>query len=195
MFLQLSKRFSDYQVALLHGKLSQDEKEEIMRNFKSGKTQILVSTTVIEVGVDVPNATVMVIEQAERFGLAQLHQLRGRVGRGDKKSYCYLIPGDKISQDGQKRLKVLEKTNNGFIIAEEDLKIRGHGEVLGTKQSGEQELPYSDIVKYNKLLGTAREIAYEIIKKDPYLDKPENRLIKKEMLKLWGKKMKLGEIG
>lgn len=195
MYEKLSKVFLNYSVSLLHGKMSKDEKEEIMGDFKKGKIKILVSTTVIEVGVDVPKATVMVIEQAERFGLAQLHQLRGRVGRSERKSYCYLVAGDNVSKDGWKRLKVIEETNNGFVIAEEDLRIRGQGEILGTNQSGEQEIPYIDFIKYNDMLIKSRKIAKEILKEDSLLQYNKNRMLKEEMFKLWGEKMKLGKIG
>ncbi len=191
---KLKDLFSNFRVSLLHGRMRPDEKEEIMRKFKNGEIDILVSTTVIEVGVDVPNATVMVIEHAERFGLAQLHQLRGRVGRGRKESFCFLVAGKEAGSVAFRRLRVLEKTTDGFKIAEEDLKIRGPGEILGTKQSGEQELSYSDIIKYRRLLEIARESAESIIKADPTLKFKENQAIRYEMLRLWGKRLDLGKI-
>ena len=137
MYKELSSRiFPDAPVALLHGRLDADEKDQVMRRFQNGEIKILVSTTVIEVGVDVPNATVMVIEHAERFGLAQLHQLRGRIGRGAAKSYCILITGGKVSEEAERRLDAMVRTNDGFQIAELDLELRGPGEFFGTKQAG-----------------------------------------------------------
>ncbi len=194
MFEKIRLVFDNYTVGLIHGKMVAEEKEWIMNKFKKGEVQVLVSTTVIEVGVDVPNATIMVIEHAERFGLAQLHQLRGRVGRGDKESYCFLVVGKNAGENAVYRLKVLERTTDGFKIAEEDLKLRGPGEILGTKQSGEQEISYSDIIKYNKLLGQARKLAEEIIRLDPKLITDENQAIRYEMLRLWGEKLDLGKI-
>ena len=137
MYRELSgKIFPDLKVGLLHGRLDAELKDQVMRMFQRGELQILVATTVIEVGVDVPNATVMVIEHAERFGLAQLHQLRGRIGRGGAKSYCILMTGGKVSEEGQKRLDAMVKTNDGFRIAELDLELRGPGEFFGTRQAG-----------------------------------------------------------
>ena len=135
------KIFADLKVGLLHGRLDAEMKEQVMRMFQRGELQILVATTVIEVGVDVPNATVMVIEHAERFGLAQLHQLRGRIGRGAAKSYCILMTGGKVSEEGQRRLDAMVKTNDGFKIAELDLELRGPGEFFGTRQAGIAEFP------------------------------------------------------
>lgn len=155
--------FSNYKIGLLHGKLKNQEKEKIMHDFKEKKYDILVSTTVVEVGVDVPNATVMVIENAERFGLSQLHQLRGRVGRNDKQSYCILSSSTK-SEETKLRLKIMEQTNDGFVIAEEDLALRGPGEFLGIRQSGLPDLIISDIIKDAKILEIARKEAIEIIK-------------------------------
>ena len=142
MYRELSgKIFPDLKVGLLHGRLDADLKDQVMRMFQKGELQILVATTVIEVGVDVPNATVMVIEHAERFGLAQLHQLRGRIGRGAAKSYCILMTGGKVTEDGQRRLDAMVRTNDGFKIAELDLELRGPGEFFGTRQAGLPELP------------------------------------------------------
>jgi len=194
MFENLRKIFKGYNVGLLHGRMSPEEKEWIMRKFQRGEIDILVSTTVIEVGVDVPNATVMVIEHAERFGLAQLHQLRGRVGRSDKESVCFLIVGKNAGRQAYQRLRILEKTGDGFKIAEEDLKLRGPGEILGTRQSGEQEIPYSDIIRYNDLLALAREMAEEIISTDPELVVNDHQAVKMEMFKLWGERLELGKI-
>ncbi len=147
----------------MHGKLKNDEKEQVMNDFKNKKYDILVSTTVVEVGVDVPNATVIVIENAERFGLSQLHQLRGRVGRSALQSYCVLVSGTK-SQETRERLNIMTQTNDGFVIAEKDLQLRGPGEFLGTRQSGLPDLIISDIVKDAKILELARMEAIDFLK-------------------------------
>ncbi|MCI3918467.1 ATP-dependent DNA helicase RecG [Streptococcus intermedius] len=150
------------QVALLHGKMKSDEKDAIMQGFKKGKIDILVSTTVIEVGVNVPNATVMLIMDADRFGLSQLHQLRGRVGRGDKQSYAVLVANPK-TESGKKRMKIMTETTNGFVLAEEDLKMRGSGEIFGTRQSGLPEFQVADIVEDYPILEEARKVASQIV--------------------------------
>ncbi|RSJ25970.1 ATP-dependent DNA helicase RecG [Streptococcus intermedius] len=150
------------QVALLHGKIKSDEKDAIMQGFKKGKIDILVSTTVIEVGVNVPNATVMLIMDADRFGLSQLHQLRGRVGRGDKQSYAVLVANPK-TESGKKRMKIMTETTNGFVLAEEDLKVRGSGEIFGTRQSGLPEFQVADIVEDYPILEEARKVASQIV--------------------------------
>ena len=155
--------FPQFKIGLLHGKLKNDEKEEVMKDFKDGKYDILVSTTVVEVGVDVPNATVMVIENAERFGLSQLHQLRGRVGRSSLQSYCVLITSSR-SQETRERLEIMTETNDGFVIAEKDLQLRGPGEFLGTRQSGLPDLIISDIVRDAKILEIARNEAIDFVK-------------------------------
>lgn len=155
--------FPEFKIGLLHGKLKNDEKDEVMKNFKEGKYDILVSTTVVEVGVDVPNATVMVIENAERFGLSQLHQLRGRVGRNSLQSYCVLITSSK-NQETRERLGIMVETNDGFVIAEKDLQLRGPGEFLGTRQSGLPDLIISDIVRDAKILEIARNEAIDFVK-------------------------------
>ena len=156
--------FPKFKIGLLHGKLKNDEKEKVMKDFKDGKYDILVSTTVVEVGVDVPNATVMVIENAERFGLSQLHQLRGRVGRNSLQSYCVLITSSR-SQETRERLSIMTETNDGFVIAEKDLQLRGPGEFLGTRQSGLPDLIISDIVRDAKILELARNEAIDFVKK------------------------------
>ncbi len=156
--------FPDLNIGLLHGKLSNTEKEEVMESFKNKEYDILVSTTVVEVGVDVPNSTVMMIENAERFGLSQLHQLRGRVGRSDLQSYCLLVPA-KSSQATMDRLKIMEQTNNGFIISEKDLELRGPGEFLGTRQSGMVNFALADLIKDTKILETARKEAFNLVDK------------------------------
>ena len=175
---ELQNIFNEFKVEMLHGKMKANEKEKIMEKFKNGQIDILASTTVIEVGVDVPNATIMVIENAERFGLSQLHQLRGRVGRGSQQSFCFLISSNRISSIARERLKIMCKTNDGFKIAEEDLKIRGPGEFLGTKQSGLPEFKFADIVRDYQLLVKAKNRAFEIIKSSPDLENyPELKLM------------------
>jgi ATP-dependent DNA helicase RecG len=154
--------FPDLNVGLLHGRLPSDEKEEVMERFKKGEIHILVSTTVIEVGMDVPNATVMLIEQAERFGLAQLHQLRGRVGRGVKQSYCILVTG-KLNDPGRERIRTLVDSNDGFHIAEMDLRLRGPGEFFGTRQSGLPALRIAHIIRDQEILEAARAEALHFI--------------------------------
>jgi ATP-dependent DNA helicase RecG len=151
--------FPDYKVGLLHGKMRSTEKEETMRQFVSGDLDILVSTTVIEVGVDVPNASLMVIEHAERFGLSQLHQLRGRVGRGAEQSFCVLLTGDKKTTVAKERLGIMEETTDGFRIAEKDLEIRGQGDILGTRQSGIESFKMANIVRDLEILTEARKEA------------------------------------
>ncbi len=167
----------EYAVGMVHGKMKQAEKEREMDRFLSKQTQILVATTVIEVGVDVPNANVMVIENAERFGLSQLHQLRGRVGRGSDQSYCILMSSYELSAEARKRISTMVRTNDGFEIAETDLKIRGPGDLQGTQQSGILELRIADISKDEKILKLARSIASDIIHKDPELTTEKNAIL------------------
>jgi ATP-dependent DNA helicase RecG len=174
LYYRLSKgEFSDFRVALLHGQLKAAEKEETMDSFRRGEIDVLVSTVVIEVGVDVPNASVMVIEDANRFGLSQLHQLRGRVGRGEHQSFCVLI-AEATTEEAQRRLSVLAETGDGFRIAEEDLRIRGPGDVAGTKQHGELEFQFADLIRDGVLLERARTAALRILETDPGLEKPEH---------------------
>lgn len=175
------KYFSDLNVEVLHGKMKPSLKDEIMNNFKNNKIQILVSTTVIEVGVNVPNATLMIIENAERFGLAQLHQLRGRVGRGSHKSHCILIYSSKTNVC-KERMEIMEETNDGFRISEKDLEIRGPGEFFGTRQHGIPELKVANIFKHIKVLKLAQEEAKNIFKEDKNLNKEEYVLLKKEIM-------------
>ena len=151
------------------------DKQYEMERFIKRETQIMVATTVIEVGVNVPNASVMVVESAERFGLSQLHQLRGRVGRGNEQSYCVLMSSHKLSQDGKIRLETMTRTTDGFEIAEVDLRLRGPGDLMGTEQSGILQLKIADIIKDNELLKIARKDAFEILKLDPTLSSVENR--------------------
>ena len=167
--LKEEKEFSGLSIGLMHGKMKPQEKDEVMDQFRSGAFQILVCTTVIEVGVDVANATVMVIENAERFGLAQLHQLRGRVGRGAEQSFCFLI-ADAKSEPTRERLEIMEQTNDGFVIAEKDLELRGPGEFMGYRQSGLPDLLLADLVKDARTLEEARKMAIEIVKADPQLE-------------------------
>ncbi len=167
----------EYKVSIVHGKMKPADKEYEMQRFVNGETNIMVATTVIEVGVNVPNASVMIIESAERFGLSQLHQLRGRVGRGADQSYCILMSGSKLSSDAKTRLQTMVETNDGFKIAEVDLKLRGPGDLMGTQQSGVLNLRIADIVKDSMLLQKARSVAIEVLKNDPNLSKTENRNI------------------
>lgn len=176
---KLKSQFPNFSVGLLHGRLKSDEKDEVMKAFISNEIQILVSTTVIEVGVDVPNASVMIIEHAERFGLSQLHQLRGRIGRGERQSYCILMPDVKVSKAGAFRLKTMEETNDGFKIAEADLKLRGPGDFLGTKQSGLPDFKVADIVEDQFILAQAKEKAKQLIQQDSDLKLAEHQTLKK----------------
>ncbi|MEC7265042.1 MAG: ATP-dependent DNA helicase RecG, partial [Bacteroidota bacterium] len=164
----------EYQISIVHGQMKPADKDYEMERFVKGETQIMVATTVIEVGVNVPNASVMIIESAERFGLSQLHQLRGRVGRGAEQSFCILMTGHKLSEDAKTRLQTMTSTNDGFEIAEVDLKLRGPGDLMGTQQSGLLALKIADIVKDNQILQTARYHAMQLLKNDPRLEKEEN---------------------
>lgn len=166
-----------YQISIVHGQMKPVDKEFEMQRFIKGETQIMVATTVIEVGVNVPNASVMIIESAERFGLSQLHQLRGRVGRGADQSYCILMTSHKLSPDAKTRLETMVRTNDGFEIAEVDLKLRGPGDIMGTQQSGVLNLKIADIVKDNDILQTARHYAIKILKEDPSLSNPSNTVV------------------
>lgn len=166
-----------YQISIVHGQMKPEAKDYEMQRFVKGETQIMVATTVIEVGVNVPNASVMIIESAERFGLSQLHQLRGRVGRGAEQSFCILLSGVKLSEDSKTRLQTMVQTNDGFEIAEVDLKLRGPGDIMGTQQSGVLNLKIADIVKDNQILKIARSWAQRILKEDPNLQLPKHRVI------------------
>ncbi len=167
-----------YQISIVHGQMKPADKNFEMDRFINGETQIMVATTVIEVGVNVPNASVMIIESAERFGLSQLHQLRGRVGRGAEQSYCILMSGHKLSEDGKTRLQTMVSTNDGFELAEVDLKLRGPGDLMGTQQSGILNLKIADIVRDNQILKAAREYAKKILNEDPNLELPEHKMVK-----------------
>ena len=187
--------FPDHRLGLLHGRLSSEEKDAIMGAFKRRELDILVCTTVIEVGVDIPNATVMVIENAERFGLAQLHQLRGRVGRGAEQSYCLLIAGDKLSKEGRQRLLVMQESNDGFYVAEQDLHIRGPGELLGTKQAGLPELYVGNLLHHGIWLEQARRAAFALIDADPNLSRPEHQALRQALSTRWRGRFELATIG
>jgi ATP-dependent DNA helicase RecG len=173
--------FPEYQVGLLHGRMKSAEKDEVMQKFRRNEIQILVATTVIEVGVDVANANIMVIEHAERFGLSQLHQLRGRVGRGGYKSYCVLVLGYALSEDAQKRADIMESTNDGFKIAEADLEMRGPGEFLGTRQSGLPGFKLGNLVRDVKILQEARQAAFELVARDPDFANPEHQFLRAKL--------------
>jgi len=164
MYKEMSKHiFPDLRVGLLHGRLDPDEKENVMKLFQKGEISVLVSTTVIEVGVDVSNATIMVVEHAERFGLSQLHQLRGRIGRGAAKSYCILMTGGKISEEGQRRLDAMARTNDGFQIAELDLELRGPGEFFGTRQAGMPSFQVANLIRDRQILEAAKREAASVL--------------------------------
>jgi len=183
---QLSYQFPrpDYQISIVHGQMPNADKQFEMQQFIDGKSQIMVATTVIEVGVNVPNASVMVIENAERFGLSQLHQLRGRVGRGSDHSFCILMSGNKLSKEGKVRLDTMVRTNNGFEISEIDLQLRGPGDITGTQQSGVLDLKLADLAKDQIILSEARNTVIELFETDPQLEKPENALLKAHLTKL-----------
>ncbi|HBX66530.1 MAG TPA: ATP-dependent DNA helicase RecG, partial [Balneolaceae bacterium] len=185
----------DFKVGLIHGQMKTEEKDGAMQAFIKNEIQILVSTTVIEVGVDVPNASIMIIEHAERFGLSQLHQLRGRIGRGERQSYCILMPDVKVSKSGAVRLKTMEETNDGFRIAEADLKLRGPGDFLGTKQSGLPDFKFADIVEDQFLLGQAKEKAMELLGEDPQLQSPQNNSLQKIFSPYFKEKVKFYGMG
>lgn len=187
--------FPTLRIGLLHGRMSPEEKEEVMGRFKQNQLDILVSTTVIEVGIDVPNATLMVVEHAERFGLSQLHQLRGRVGRGHAKSRCILLTSGKISEDAEKRLRVMESTSDGFRIAEADLEIRGPGDFLGTRQSGMPDFRVASILRDGAILEQARQAAFGLLENDPEFSAAVNVPMKEELLHRWGRRLELATIG
>jgi ATP-dependent DNA helicase RecG len=184
--------FPDFRVGLLHGRMKTEEKDEVMRRFISHELDILVSTTVVEVGVDVPNATVMVVENAERFGLSQLHQLRGRIGRGEHESVCILISGSRRTEDAEKRLSIMEEASDGFRIAEADLVLRGPGDFLGTKQSGLPEFKFANLVRDGRILTEAREEAFRIVREDQTLTKYP--FLFQEVIKKWGHRLELGGV-
>ena len=187
--------FRDVAVGLLHGRLSSEAKDAVMQSFKAGDLRLLVSTTVIEVGIDVPNAAVMLIEHAERFGLSQLHQLRGRVGRGAWKSYCILLTGSNLSEDARRRVRAMTDTNDGFRIAEVDLELRGPGEFFGTRQSGLPEFRAADLIRDAAILQEARHDAAAIIAADGKLRRPEHAELRRQLLARWRGKLDLASVG
>lgn len=185
-FEKLRLQYPDVKFGLLHGRLKSEEKDAVMDLFRAGEIQVLVSTTVIEVGVDVPNANIMIVEHSERFGLSQLHQLRGRVGRGEYKSFCILILGHAVSTEAYERTSFLEKTNDGFKISEFDLQLRGPGEFMGTRQSGLPGFQMAHLVRDIEILQDARDAAFGIFEKDPKLSQPEHAAMKDYLLKAHG---------
>ena len=194
-FIHISEVFPEVKVGIVHGKMKSAEKEANMQSFVKGEARILVATTVIEVGVNVPNASVMMIESAERFGLSQLHQLRGRVGRGAEQSYCILVTSYKLSEDSRKRIDILTSSNDGFEIAEADLKLRGPGDLEGTQQSGIAfDLKIANLARDGQLIEYVRSIAKSILKIDPELSLPEHIILKQQLRKLFSKKVNWGVI-
>lgn len=186
--------FSNYNVTMLHGKMKPDEKDAAMNYFASGKSQIMVATTVIEVGVNVPNASVMVIESAERFGLSQLHQLRGRVGRGAEQSYCILMTSDKLSKESRTRIKTMTETNDGFKISEVDMQLRGPGDILGTQQSGVVDFKRLDLVNDAPIIKTTKSLVEKILESDPHLSQNDHQIIKNYYLQNYKGKNKWSKI-
>jgi ATP-dependent DNA helicase RecG len=186
--------FPELRVGLLHGRMTFAEKDRVMGEFKAGGLHILVSTTVIEVGIDVPNAAVMLVEHAERFGLSQLHQLRGRVGRGPWKSYCILLAGA-ASDEARQRLGAMAATSDGFKIAEADLSLRGPGDFFGTRQSGLPEFRVADLLRDSAALEAARRDAAILIRQDPQLLAPEHRALRAALLERWRGKLDLAGVG
>ena len=182
--------FSDLRVEYMHGKMKPKEKDEIMLKFKDGEIQILIATTVIEVGVDVPNSNIMVIENAERFGLAALHQLRGRVGRGDKQSYC-ILKYNTTTQVAKQRMEIMQKTNDGFVIAEKDLELRGTGEFFGTKQHGIPEFKIANLFEDMEILKRVQSIAIKIQQEDPNLTSDKNKKIRNIIEEKFNKRIEI----
>jgi ATP-dependent DNA helicase RecG len=187
--------FRGMRVGLLHGRLPRAEKDRVMQDFLCGAVQVLVATTVIEVGIDVPNATVMVIEHAERYGLAQLHQLRGRVGRGSQSSVCLLMSGGRVSSEARERLEAMVALHDGFLVAERDLALRGPGEFLGTRQSGLPDLKVAHLVRDSRVVEQARREAFATVDRDPHLTDPRHAGLKSALMQTWGTRLALGKIG
>ena len=187
--------FPEARVGLLHGRLSRSEKDGVMGEFLRGAIHVLAATTVVEVGLDVPNATVMMIEHADRYGLAQLHQLRGRVGRGGHRSVCVLMAGGRLSREARERLETMVAVQDGFILAERDLALRGPGELMGTRQSGLPDLKVANLVRDARVLEQARAEAFEVFRQDPALTDPRHRALKSALLMTWGTRLSLGKIG
>jgi ATP-dependent DNA helicase RecG len=187
--------FPEHRVGLIHGRLPFEAKDAAMRAFKAGDIRVLVATTVIEVGIDVPNASVMLIEHAERFGLAQLHQLRGRVGRGSARSYCVLLASGLLSDEARQRLQAMVDTQDGFRIAEADLEIRGPGEFFGTRQAGLPEFRAANLLTDGRLLEEARQEALALVARDPGLRVPEHRPLREALLARWQERLDLASVG
>jgi len=194
VYEEIKNTFPDLKVALIHGRIKSEERMRIMEEFKKGNIHILVTTTVIEVGVDIPNASIMVIEHPERFGLAQLHQLRGRIGRGEKDSYCFLILPNINDEKILLRLSYFVKSDDGFYLAEKDLELRGPGEFFGTRQHGLPEFKIADLIKDKDLLLMAKRDAFKIIEEDPNLIKFENRIVKENLLRKFADKVELARV-
>ncbi|TFG46912.1 MAG: DNA helicase RecG, partial [Candidatus Brocadiia bacterium] len=186
--------FPEFRVELLHGRLESQRKGQIMADFRKGKVDVLVATVVIEVGVDVPNATIMVIEGVDRFGLAQLHQLRGRIGRGQSKSYCFLFT-DIQNELVRSRLEVMIRSNDGFEIAEHDLRLRGPGEFFSTRQHGLPDLKIADIITDYDLLVMARRNAFDLVESDPMLTGAGHRNLRRELISRFGESLGLADVG
>jgi ATP-dependent DNA helicase RecG len=184
-----------FEVGLVHGRMSAADKEAVMEAFAAGRLQALVATTVIEVGIDVPEATVMVVEHAERFGLAQLHQLRGRVGRGSEPSFCILVSSEDVSSDAETRLRTMERLDDGFQLAELDLKLRGPGEVMGTKQHGLPELRVARLPEDQRTLVDARTAAMRVLEEDPRLSEDRHAPLRNAVRRRWVPRMELAEVG
>jgi ATP-dependent DNA helicase RecG len=192
MHKKLTRLFAPrFHVGLIHGRIAPDQKDQVMEEFRRGKIDLLVGTSVIEVGVHAPGATMMVIEHPERFGLSQLHQLRGRVGRGQHASQCLLIAYPSISEDGKARLDAIQKSTDGFVIAEQDLKIRGPGDFMGTRQSGMPILRVANLLRDIKILEAARKEAFQLLDRDPDLKQPEHQNLKRAMKSYLGDKLNL----
>jgi ATP-dependent DNA helicase RecG len=187
--------FPEFRVSLIHGRMKGEEKEEVMVKFRDGQIDILVATTVIEVGIDIPNASLILVEHAERFGLPQLHQLRGRIGRGRYPSKCLLLAQYRRSEEARRRLRVMEETSDGFRIAEEDLIIRGPGDFLGTRQSGLPDFRVANILRDGKILNQARQEAFSLVEKDPNLSQPGHRPLAKVLGERWKGRLELARVG
>jgi ATP-dependent DNA helicase RecG len=193
---ELAHVFAGHEVGLVHGQMKGEEKDAVMKRFRAGEIAVLVATTVIEVGVDVSNASVMIVEHAERFGLSQLHQLRGRVGRGAAKSFCLLLAHFKrTSDEARERLRVMEATQDGFEIARADLRLRGPGELLGTRQSGQKLFEIADLYRDETILEEAREEAFVLVEADPTLRRPEHLPAAEALRERWSGRLSLAQIG
>jgi ATP-dependent DNA helicase RecG len=185
--------FVGLRLGVVHGQMPRDRREEAMESFRAGRLDVLVATTVIEVGVDVPNASLMVVEHADRFGLAQLHQLRGRVGRGTRRSLCVFV-GDPVTEDGRRRLEAIASTDDGFEIAELDLAIRGPGELFGARQSGLPPFAVADLARDQELLRLARRDARAWIERDPTLADPAHQALRRKLMRTYGGALGLGDV-